>query len=158
MNSFTVVKFFLEDVGWRRLGTRQKKWRKGHLRTHSVCGGFVGVVSGGLGSRQKKKAETSSPKHHKGFFAAEYCKVTNFRTVLIILLLKGQVRAICRFWVFDGNGLLGHRRIDSRWFEKNPPTESGWKRRSKKCPRTGVSRGNDRDAICAFKFAALSPH
>ena len=45
---------------------------------------------------------------------------------------KGEVRAICRFWVFDGNGLLGHRLIDSRWFEKNPPTESGWKRRSKK--------------------------
>ena len=46
--------------------------------------------------------------------------------------LKGEVRAICRFWVFDGNGLLGHQLIDSRWFEKNPPTESGWKRRSKK--------------------------
>ena len=41
---------------------------------------------------------------------------------------------ICRSWVFDGNGLLGHRLIDSRWFEKNPPTESGWKRRSKKTP------------------------
>ena len=67
--------------------------------------------------------------------------------------LKGEVRAICRFWVFDGNGLLGHRLIDSRWFEKNPPTECGWKRRSKKRPRTGISRGNDRDAICAFKFA-----
>ena len=48
--------------------------------------------------------------------------------------IKGEVRAICRFWVFDGNGLLGHRLIDSRWFEKNPPTESGWKRRSKKTP------------------------
>ena len=48
--------------------------------------------------------------------------------------VKGEVRAICRFWVFDGNGLLGHRLIDSRWFEKNPPTESGWKRRSKKTP------------------------
>ena len=48
--------------------------------------------------------------------------------------LKGEVPAVCRFWVFDGNGLLGHRRIDSRWFEKNPPTESGWKRRSKKTP------------------------
>ena len=45
---------------------------------------------------------------------------------------KGEVRAICRFWVFDGNGLLGHRRIDSRCFKKNPPMESGWKRRSKK--------------------------
>ena len=44
----------------------------------------------------------------------------------------GEVQAICRFWVFDGNGLLGHRLVDSRWFEKNPPTESGWKRRSKK--------------------------
>ena len=48
--------------------------------------------------------------------------------------VKGEVRAICRFWVFDGNGLLGHRLIDSRWFEKNPPTESGWKRRSRKTP------------------------
>ena len=48
--------------------------------------------------------------------------------------IKGEVRAICPFWVFDGNGLLGHRLIDSRWFEKNPPTESGWKRRSKKTP------------------------
>ena len=47
---------------------------------------------------------------------------------------KGEVRAICRFWVFDGNGLLGHQLIDCRWFEKNPPTESGWKRRSKKTP------------------------
>ena len=44
------------------------------------------------------------------------------------------VRAICQFWVFDGNGLLEHRQIDSRWFEKNPPTESGWQRRSKKTP------------------------
>ena len=44
---------------------------------------------------------------------------------------KGEVRAICRFWVFDRNRLLGHRLIDSRWFEKNLPTESGWKRRSK---------------------------
>ena len=51
-----------------------------------------------------------------------------------MLKIKGEVRAICRFWVFDGNGLLGHRLIDSRWFEKNPPTESGWKRRSKKTP------------------------
>ena len=33
---------------------------------------------------------------------------------------------------FDGNGLFGHRLIDSRWFEKNSPTECGWKRRSKK--------------------------
>ena len=38
---------------------------------------------------------------------------------------KGEIRAICRFWVFDGNGLLGHQLIDSRNFEKNPPTESG---------------------------------
>ena len=52
----------------------------------------------------------------------------------IVLRLKGEVRAICRFWVFDGNGLLGHRLFDSRWFEKNSPTESGWKRRSKKTP------------------------
>ena len=46
--------------------TKKKEGEKGHLRTHSVCGGFVGVVRGGLGSRQKKKAETSSPKHHIG--------------------------------------------------------------------------------------------
>ena len=26
---------------------------------------------------------------------------------------------------FDENGLLGHRLIDSRWFEKNPRTEIG---------------------------------
>ena len=32
--------------------------------------------------------------------------------------IKGEVRAICRFWVFDGNGLLGHRLFDSRWFDK----------------------------------------
>ena len=49
-------------------------------------------------------------------------------------VFKGEVWAICRFWVFDGNRLLGHRRIDSRWFEKNPPMESGWKQRSKKTP------------------------
>ena len=30
------------------------KGEKGHLRTHSACGGFVGAVSSGLGSRQKK--------------------------------------------------------------------------------------------------------
>ena len=48
--------------------------------------------------------------------------------------LKGEVRAICRFWVFDGNGLLGHRLIYSRWFEMNPPAKSGWKRRSKNTP------------------------
>ena len=53
-------KIYLEHVGWRRLGTRQKKTRqkkrwKGHLCTDSVCGGFVGVLSGRLGSRQKKK-------------------------------------------------------------------------------------------------------
>ena len=52
----------------------------------------------------------------------------------IVFSIKGEVQAICRFWVFEGNGLLGHRLIDSRWFEKNPPTESGWKRRSKKTP------------------------
>ena len=33
-------------------------------------------------------------------------------------LVKGEVQAICRFWVFDGNGLLGQRLIDSSWFEK----------------------------------------
>ena len=83
MNSFHCGEFFfLEHVGWRRLGTRQKKkGEKGHLRTHSVCGGFVGVVSGGLGSRQKKNAETSSPKHHKGFFAAQHiCCFTDMLT------------------------------------------------------------------------------
>ena len=71
----------LVSLWWIFFGTRwlaavgnptKKKGEKGHLRTHSVCGGFVGVVSGGLGSRQKKNAETSSPKHHKGFFAAAY--------------------------------------------------------------------------------------
>ena len=56
-----------------------------------------------------------------------------------------EVRAIGRFWVFDGNGLLGHQLVDSRWFEKNPPTESGWKRRSKNRRSTSISRGNDRD-------------
>ena len=58
MNSFQCGEFFLEHIGWRRLRTRQKKKKKGekgHLRTDSVCGGFVGVVSGGLGSQQKKK-------------------------------------------------------------------------------------------------------
>ena len=56
MNSFHCGEIFLEHVGWRRLGTGQKKKRrKGHLRTDSLCGSFVGVVSGGLGNRQKKK-------------------------------------------------------------------------------------------------------
>ena len=55
-------------------------------------------------------------------------------TINLLRPVKGEVRAICRFWVYDGNGLLGHRLIDSRWFEKNPPTESAWKRRSKKTP------------------------
>ena len=32
--------------------------------------------------------------------------------------IKGEVRAICRFLVFDGNGVLGHQLIDSRWFDK----------------------------------------
>ena len=32
------------------------------------------------------------------------------------------------------HGGMGHRLIDSRWFDKNPPRESGWKRRSKKMP------------------------
>ena len=54
--------------------------------------------------------------------------------------VKGEVWAICRFWVFDGNGLLGHRLVDSRWFEKNPPTKSGWKRRSKKNAHVPVFR------------------
>ena len=71
------------------------------------------------------------------------------------LEVKGEVRAICRFWVFDGNGLLGHQLIDSRWFEKNPPTESGWKRRSKNCRSTGISRGNHRDVMSAFDFAPI---
>ena len=69
--------------------------------------------------------------------------------------IKGEVRAIGRFWVFDGNGLLGHQLIDSRWFEKNPPTESGWKRRSKNRRSTGISRGNDRDVMSAFDFAPI---
>ena len=65
--------------------------------------------------------------------------------------IKGEVRPVGWFWVFDGNRLLGHRLIDSRWFEKNHPTESGWKRRSKKKrPRTSISRGNAREEICAF--------
>ena len=68
---------------------------------------------------------------------------------------KGEVRAICRFWVFGGNWLLGHQLIDSRWFERNPPTESGWKRRSKNRRSTGISRGNDRDVMSAFIFAPI---
>ena len=44
---------------------------------------------------------------------------------VLIVFVKGEVRAICQFSVFDRNGLLGHRLIDSRWFEKNPPTEIG---------------------------------
>ena len=58
--------------------------------------------------------------------------VPKLKTWLGTQRAKGEVRAFCRFWVFDGNGLLGHRLIDSHWFEKNSPTESGWKRRSKK--------------------------
>ena len=56
--------------------------------------------------------------------------------------LKGEVRAVCRFWVFGGNGLFGHRLIDSCWFEKNPPTESIWKRRSKENAHVLASVGN----------------
>ena len=33
---------------------------------------------------------------------------------------KLLVWAICRFWGFDGNWPLGHRLIDSHWFEKIP--------------------------------------
>ena len=50
---FTVVKFF----GTRRLaavGNPTKKGEKGHLRTDSVCSGFVSVVSGGLEADKKK--------------------------------------------------------------------------------------------------------
>ena len=72
--------------------------------------------------------------------------------------LKGEVRAIGRFWVFDGNGLLGHQLIDSRWFEKNPPTESGWKRRSKNRRSTGISRGNDRDVPYKNSHEFLNSH
>ena len=71
---------------------------------------------------------------------------------------KGEVWAICRFWVFDGNGHLGHRLIDSRWFEKilqRKVVENGVR---KKRPRTGILRGNARDAICAFKFAPTMIH
>ena len=74
---------------------------------------------------------------------------------LVCGTFKGEVRAIGRFWVFDGNGLVGHQLIDSRWFEKNPPTESGWKRRSKNRRSTGISRGNDRDVMSAFDFAPI---
>ena len=73
----------------------------------------------------------------------------------ILRSVKGEVRAIGRFWVFDRNGLLGDKVIDSRWFEKNPPTESGWKRRSKNRRSTGISRGNDRDVMSAFDFAPI---
>ena len=61
MNSFHCSETFFEHVGWRRLGSRQKKKaKKGiDLQADSVCGGFVGEVSGGLGGRpKKKKAET----------------------------------------------------------------------------------------------------
>ena len=55
--------------------------------------------------------------------------------------------------VGPGSRLLGHRPINSRLLEKSPSTEGGWKRRSKKRPRTGILRGNARDAMCASKFA-----
>ena len=32
---------------------------------------------------------------------------------------------------------------------------SGWKRRSKNCRSTGISRGNDRDVMSAFDFAPI---
>ena len=38
--------------------------------------------------------------------------------------IKGEVRAICRFWVFDGNGLLGHRLIFFVRFPKVQHTET----------------------------------
>ena len=67
--------------------------------------------------------------------------------------LKGEVRALCRFWVFDGNRLLGQQLIDSRGFKKNPPTESGWKggrfllRRKKVKPGTWALDGTHRKEL-----------
>ena len=49
--------FTLVGGGWEP-GQKKKdevSCDKGHLRTDSVCGGFVGGVSGGFGSRPKKK-------------------------------------------------------------------------------------------------------
>ena len=35
-----------------------------------------------------------------------------------MLTIKGETRTTCRFWLFDGNGLLGHQLIDYCWCEK----------------------------------------
>ena len=72
---------------------------------------------------------------------------------------KREVSAICRFWVFDGNRLLGHWLVYSRWFEKIlqwKVVENGVR---KKRPLTGISRGNPGDTIlCASRFAPLVTH
>ena len=82
----------------------------------------------------------------------------NSSFVFLFFFLKEEVRAICRFWVFDGNGLLKHRLIDSRWFEKNPPTESGWKRRSKKTPTHRYFARKCSWRNMCFQVRAISSH
>ena len=84
--------------------------------------------------QKKKKKKTHYTSQAMSESVQHYCQLA------CAWCLKGEVRALCRYSVFDGNGLLGHRLIDSRWFEKNPPTESGWKRRSKKNAHVPVFR------------------
>ena len=97
-----------------------------------VCGWVRGLEGAGRKtSRKKKRNETEA------FYK----------------LVKGEVRAICPFWVFDRNRLLARQLIDSCWFDKNPRTEGGWKQRLKKCRSTDISREMDRDVMCSLFFA-----
>ena len=66
-----------------------------------------------LNTEQKKKPDI--------FYMADQCAGEGGLSFTLI----GEVRAICRFLVFDRNGLSGNQLIDSCRFEKNPPTESG---------------------------------
>ena len=61
--------------------------------------------------------------------------------------------SILSFWRRWALGALTNR-FPLVW--ENPPTESGWKRRSKKPPTSGISRGNARDAIKKFQVRAIS--
>ena len=68
---FTVVKFFFGTRWLAAVGNPDKKRRKAHLRTQRMRR-FRRWSERRVRKPTKKKAETSSPKHHKGFFAAAY--------------------------------------------------------------------------------------
>ena len=53
-----------------------------------------------------------------------WCDRSHDRTALHAQALKEKIELFADS-EFYGSMLLGHRLIDSRWFEKNSPTESG---------------------------------